>query len=155
MKLVFLACRHNALQGTGIVDRHLLHGLSVGQQGFLFEVVLVLDSPAPSFWGTESRHFAIFVAGHLHCPLQHLRQDLRHEVGDLLDEWSGVRHHLRHVHRNRGSATMRDFHLSWDVVEGSLVVLVVLYGAYSVSYPQPPWRTRHGCTVGIDRDPPG
>ena len=48
----------------------------------------------------------------------------------------------------------RDFHLSWDVVVGSLVVLVVLCGAYSVSYSQPPWRTRHGCTVGIDWDPP-
>ena len=35
--------------------------------------------------------------------------------------------------------TLRDFHLSWDVVVGSLVVLVVLCGAYSVSsYPQPP-----------------
>ena len=50
---------------------------------------------------------------------------------------------------------MRDFHLSWDVVVGSLVVLVVLCGAYSVSYPQPPprrgsagvlWRVRLGPT---------
>ena len=49
---------------------------------------------------------------------------------------------------------LRDLHLSWDVVVGSLVVLVVLCGAYSVSYSQPPWRTRHGCTVGVDRDPP-
>ena len=37
---------------------------------------------------------------------------------------------------------------------GSLVVLGVLCGAYSVNYLQPPWRTSHGCTVGIDRDPP-
>ena len=35
---------------------------------------------------------------------------------------------------------VRDVHLSWDVVVGSLVVFMVLCGAYSVSYPQPPWR---------------
>ena len=33
---------------------------------------------------------------------------------------------------------MRDFHLSWGVVVGSSVVLVVFCGAYSVSYPQLP-----------------
>ena len=53
-----------------------------------------------------------------------------------------------------GSTTMQDFHLSWDVVVGSLVVLVVLCGACSVSYPQSPPRREHGYTVGIDRDPP-
>ena len=79
----------------------------------------------------------------LHCPVQHLRQDLRHEVGDLLDEWSGVGHHHCHGLATHGSAKMRNFHLSWDVVVGSLVVLC---GAYSVSSPQPPWRTRHRCT---------
>ena len=46
-----------------------------------------------------------------------------------------------------------DFHLSWDVAVGSLVVLVVLCGGHFVSYAQPP-RREHGCTVGIDRYPP-
>ena len=36
---------------------------------------------------------------------------------------------------------------------GSLVVLVVLCGAYSVSSPQPPHRRENGCTVGIHLDP--
>ena len=49
---------------------------------------------------------------------------------------------------------LRDFHLSWDVVVGLLVLLVVLCGAWSVSYRQPPLRREHGCTVGIDREPP-
>ena len=37
---------------------------------------------------------------------------------------------------------------------GSSVVLVVCYGTLSVSYPQLPPRKEHGCTVGIDWDPP-
>ena len=49
---------------------------------------------------------------------------------------------------------MRDFHLSWDVVVGSLAVLVVLCGAWSVSNPQPPLRREDGCAVDFDRDPP-
>ena len=32
---------------------------------------------------------------------------------------------------------------------GSCTVLVVCCGAWSVSYPQPPWRARHRCTVGV------
>ena len=34
-----------------------------------------------------------------------------------------------------------------------VVTLVVCCGGRAVSYPQPSWRTRHGCTVGIDQDP--
>ena len=49
---------------------------------------------------------------------------------------------------------MRDFDVSCRVLLDSLSVAVVSCGAWSVSNPQPPWRTRHGSTVGIDRDPP-
>ena len=46
------------------------------------------------------------------------------------------------------SATMRDFTLPWCVHRlGSC-------GACGLSYPQPPDQSPHGCTVGIDRDPP-
>ena len=36
----------------------------------------------------------------------------------------------------------------------SLVVSRSSCGPSVASYPQPPWRTRHGCTVGVDRDRP-
>ena len=75
--------------------------------------------------------------------------------------WSGVLTAAScHAHRDcchgfdHCSATMRDLHLSWDVVVGSCTVLVVCCGAWSVTYPQPPPGREHGCTVGIDRDPP-
>ena len=48
---------------------------------------------------------------------------------------------------------MRHIHLSWDVVVGSLVVLLVLCGGRTVSCPQPPHQGEHGYTVGIDWDP--
>ena len=68
--------------------------------------------------------------------------------------WSGVFTAAScHAHRDcchgldHGSATMRDLHLSSDVVVGSCTVLVVCCGAWSVSYPQPPPRRVHefGC----------
>ena len=32
---------------------------------------------------------------------------------------------------------------------------VLCSGSWScLGHPQPPWRTRHGCTVGVNRDPP-
>ena len=32
---------------------------------------------------------------------------------------------------------------------------VLRSGSWScLGHPQPPWRTRHGCTVGVNRDPP-
>ena len=48
---------------------------------------------------------------------------------------------------------MRDFHLSWDVVVGSLVVLV-LCGAYPVIYPESPPRKEHACCAVDLQDPP-
>ena len=69
--------------------------------------------------------------------------------------WSGVFTAVScHGLTTHGSASMRDFDVSYRVLFGSLSVAVVCCGAWLVSYPQPPWRTRHGCTVGIDREPP-
>ena len=93
------------------------------------------------------------VAGYLHCPVTICVRicGMRSATSSTCGLASG-HHLLSHVHRDRfhckglathGSATVRDFHLSWDFVVGSL--LVVLCGAS--------WRSRHRCTVGIDRDP--
>ena len=151
MRPLCLASRLNAQHRFGIVGHLLLHGVSIQLRGFLFAVVIVHDGSIAS------------------CTLRdhHLRHrhwafcDLRHEDGDLLDVKSGIGHHLfRHVHRDcfhgfdHGSTTMRDFVVSCGVLLGSLSVVVVCCGACSVSCPQPSWRTGHGCTVGIDRDPP-
>ena len=40
MKPLCLASRHNAQQGIGVVDHHVLRGLAIGLQGVLFVVVL-------------------------------------------------------------------------------------------------------------------
>ena len=75
----------------------------------------------------------------------------------ITSTWSGVFTAAScHAHRDcdHGSSTMRDLHLSWDVVVGSCTVMVVCCVAWSVSYPQPPLRRVHECTVGIEKDPP-
>ena len=49
---------------------------------------------------------------------------------------------------------MRDSYVLWSVLGSLLVTLVMICGLGVASYPQPPDRSQHGCTVGIDRDPP-
>ena len=52
------------------------------------------------------------------------------------------------------AATMRDFIVPRRMLGSQVVVSWLCCGAWSVSYPQLPWQARHGCIVGIDRDPP-
>ena len=49
---------------------------------------------------------------------------------------------------------MRDVLVSCRVLDTLVAAVGLLCGAWSVSYPQRPHRRRHGCTVGIDWDPP-
>ena len=84
---------------ASLIDRQLLRGLSVGLQGFLFVVILVHDGSI-----RLAHDLLHHLLGHRNWALHdlglYLRQDLRHENGDLLDVWSGGWHfHLfRHVH---------------------------------------------------------
>ena len=49
---------------------------------------------------------------------------------------------------------LRGFIISCRVLGSMIVVSCLCCGACTVSYPQPPSRKEHGCTMGVDRDPP-
>ena len=141
---------------VGLVDHLLVHGLSVSLQGFLFVVVLAHDGLIRLGHNLLHHHL-----GHTNGALRdlwlvHLRQDLRHENGDLLEEvWLGSCSFMFVVTVSMGSTMAPQPCESMRCVVGlSLVVLVVLRGGRFVSNPQPPPRTEHGCSVGFDWDPP-
>ena len=141
MRPLCLASRHNARQGFGIVDHLLLHGPSVsGKVSSSRSSSCTMARSASGTTsctitpGTGTRHFTI-------CGMR----------SAISLTWSGVFTAVScHGLTTHGSATMRDFDVSCGVLLGSLSVAVVCCGALPVSYPQPPWRTRHGCTHPCD-----
>ena len=130
-----LAGRHNAQQSRSLVDHHLHRDLIVGLQELLFVLILVHDAPFRlTLRGTGSAEDSVRWL----------------TVTDVL--FLGD---LGNLVLFRGSETCSATMLGQCPLPcshlGSLSrdTCVLL-----VSNPQPHHRSGHGCTVGLDRDPP-
>ena len=187
------------------MDLQLLRGFLIGLQDFLFVVVLV-HNLLPHLSG--HRAFCDLWLDNSSV-LYHLRQDLQHEHGDLLDVVHALAQllfpcfdrpelqpririlestdhrafvvatiklelrvllevrttlvhietqtRLQNVDRDLGDYALRyhaGLHRPAKIVGLVGCRVLVVCGHTAASYPQPPDRSQHGCTVGIDRDPP-